>query len=48
MTYHTPDDVLDNIQHMLDPCNPLDLFLRDLRRDWLEHSVRFWQCDVAF
>jgi hypothetical protein len=48
MTYFGTDAELDNLQHMLDPCNPMNLLLDELRKDWLEASVRFWCCDVAF
>ena len=48
MTYIGTDDVLDNLQRMLDPMNPLDFLHSDLRHDWLLVSVRYWRCDVAF
>ena len=48
MTYVTHDNELDNLQHMLDPMNPLDFLHSDLRYDWLLVSVRYWRCDVAF
>lgn len=38
----------DNMQRMLDPCNPLDFLFEDLRHDWLVVSIRHWKCDVAF
>lgn len=38
----------DNLQRLLDPCNPFDFLQRELRYDWLRASVRFWRCDVAF
>lgn len=38
----------DNMQRMLDPCNPMDFLMSELRYDWLRASVRFWKCDVAF
>jgi hypothetical protein len=42
------NDRYDNLQRLLDPCCPMDLFYSDLRYDWLHTSVRFWKCDVAF
>lgn len=48
MTYVTTNNELDNLQRMLDPMSPLDFLEFELRRDWLEASVRYWRCDVAF
>lgn len=48
MTYVTPDNEMDNLQRMLDPMSPLDFLEFGLRHDWLEASVRYWRCDVAF
>jgi hypothetical protein len=42
------DQDKDNEQRMRDPCNPMDFLFRELRLDWLEASVRFWRCDIAF
>lgn len=36
----------DNLQHMLDPCNPMDYFWEELRSDWFGLCFKL-KCDPA-